>query len=140
MMELEVQFQVMAMSIFFGMYLKGSWDFFDCLTGKKVILKIPFEIIFFSLNFALYFYFLFILNNAVFNIYLIFGVFIGVFIHHRFYSPKFLKVYHLIFGKLSAIINKRKEQRKVKRFGKNKKRKTRKKNNKQNNILSYPDR
>ena len=71
MMELEVQFQVMAMSIFFGMYLKGSWDFFDCLTGKKVILKIPFEIIFFGLNLALYFYFLFILNNAVFNIYLI---------------------------------------------------------------------
>lgn len=121
-MQLEVQFQIFFMSILFGMYLLSFWQFFNRLFLNKIIIRFFFELFFFVCNFLLYYFFLFKLNGGVFNLYLIFGLFTGIFIHQKFYAPKILPYYEFILGKINVIISKVKKR--WKRHGKNKKRKT----------------
>ena len=120
-MELEVQFQVFFMSILFGMYLLSFWQFFDILFKNKFITRFFFETLFFTFNFLFYYYLLFKLNAGIFNIYLPLALFIGFFIHQKFYAPKILLFYKCIFQKIHAIISKVKKG--MKKNGKNKKRK-----------------
>lgn len=120
MIELEVQFQIFFMSILFGMYLLSSWQFLNRLFKDKIFIRFFFELPFFVFNFLLYYFFLFKLDGGIFNIYLLLGLFIGFFIHQKFYAPKILLFYECIFQKMHAIIIKIKGR---KRYGKNKKRK-----------------
>lgn len=120
MIELEVQFQIFFMSILFGMYLLSSWQFLNRLFKDKIFIRFFFELPFFVFNFLLYYFFLFKLDGGIFNIYLLLGLFIGFFIHQKFYAPKILLFYECIFQKMRAIIIKIKGR---KRYGKNKKRK-----------------
>ena len=125
MMELEVQFQVLFMSILFGMYLLSFWQLLNRIFYKKTILRFFFELPFFTINFLLYYFLLFKLNNGVFNIYLLLGLFIGFYIHQKFYASKILLYYEFILKKFNDII------KKSKRWiphGKNKKRKKFQKN------------
>ena len=125
MMELEVQFQVLFMSILFGMYLLSFWQLLNRIFYKKTILRFFFELPFFTVNFLLYYFLLFKLNNGVFNIYLLLGLFIGFYIHQKFYASKILLYYEFILKKFNDII------KKSKRWiphGKNKKRKKFQKN------------
>ena len=124
-MELEVQFQVLFMSILFGMYLLSFWQLLNRIFYKKTILRFFFELPFFTINFLLYYFLLFKLNNGVFNIYLLLGLFIGFYIHQKFYASKILLYYEFILKKFNDII------KKSKRWiphGKNKKRKKFQKN------------
>ena len=124
-MELEVQFQVLFMSILFGMYLLSFWQLLNRIFYKKTILRFFFELPFFTVNFLLYYFLLFKLNNGVFNIYLLLGLFIGFYIHQKFYASKILLYYEFILKKFNDII------KKSKRWiphGKNKKRKKFQKN------------
>ena len=124
-MELEVQFQVLFMSILFGMYLLSFWQLLNRIFYKKTILRFFFELPFFTVNFLLYYFLLFKLNNGVFNIYLLLGLFIGFYIHQKFYASKILLYYEFILEKFNDII------KKSKRWiphGKNKKRKKFQKN------------
>lgn len=124
-MELEVQFQVFFMSILFGMYLLSFWQLLNRIFYKKTILRFFFELPFFTVNFLLYYFLLFKLNNGVFNIYLLLGLFIGFYIHQKFYASKILLYYEFILKKFNDII------KKSKRWiphGKNKKRKKFQKN------------
>lgn len=119
-MELEVQFQVFFMSILFGMYLLSFWQFLDKLFYRKIIIRFFFELPFFVLNFLFYYYILFKLNGGLFNIYLLLGLFIGFYLHQKFYAHKILAFYEFILQKLNAIIIKNKKRC---YHGKNKKRK-----------------
>lgn len=121
MMELEVQFQVFFMSIIFGMYLLSFWQFLNRIFYKKIIIRFFFELPFFIFNFLFYYYLLFNLNGGIFNIYFILALFIGFFIHQKFYAPKILLFYEFILNKFNDIIKKRKKR--WKKYGKNKKRK-----------------
>lgn len=125
MMELEVQFQVFFMTILFGMYLLSFWQLLNKVFQKKIILRFFFELPFFILNALFYYFLLFKLNGGIFNIYLILALFIGFYIHQKFYAPKILLYYEFILKKFNAIINKKKKRRKTN--GKNKKRKKHKK-------------
>ena len=122
MMELEVQFQIFFMSILFGMYLLSFWQLFNRLFLKKIIIRFFFELLFFVFNFLLYYFILFKLNGGIFNLYLIFGLFIGIFIYQKLYAPKILPCYEFILKKINGIMYKVKKR--WKRHGKNKKRKT----------------
>ncbi len=121
MMELEVQFQVFFMSILFGMYFLCFWQFLNRIFLYKYVIRFFFELLFFVFNFLFYYFLLFKLNGGIFNIYLLIGVFIGFFIHHKFYASKFLAFYEFILCKITAIIKKIKPR--WKKHGKNKKRK-----------------
>ena len=125
MMELEVQFQVFFMTILFGMYLLSFWQLLNKVFQNKIILRFFFELPFFILNALLYYFLLFKLNGGIFNIYLILAIFIGFFIHQKFYAPKILLYYEFILKKFNGIIKKKKKRR-IKN-GKNKKRKKHKK-------------
>lgn len=105
-MELEVQFQIFFMSILFGMYLLSSWQFLNRVFLKKIIIRFFFELLFFVFNFIFYYFLLFRLNGGLFSIYLLLGLFIGFFIHQKFYAPKILLFYECILSKISAIIRK----------------------------------
>jgi len=120
MMELEVQFQIFFMSILFGMYLLSSWQFLNRVFLNKIYIRFFFELLFFIINFLFYYFLLFKLNGGIFNVYLLFGLFIGFFIHQKFYAPKILLLYEVVLKRFSAIINKVKKRRI--RHGKNKKR------------------
>lgn len=120
MMELEVQFQVFFMSIIFGMYLLSFWQLLDRIFKNKKIIRFFFELPFFILNALLYYFFLFKLNNGVFNIYLPLGLVIGFYIHQKFYATKILLFYEFILKKINAII---KASKRWILSGKNKKRK-----------------
>lgn len=124
-MELEVQFQVFFMSILFGMYLLSFWQFLDKLFSNKIIIRFFFELPFFVLNFLFYYYILFKLNGGLFNIYLLIGIFIGFYLHQKFYATKILAFYEFILNKLNGIIIKIKKRCK---YGKNTKRKKHQKN------------
>ena len=124
-MELEVQFQVFFMTILFGMYILSFWQLLNKVFQKKIILRFFFELPFFILNALFYYFLLFKLNGGIFNIYLILALFIGFYIHQKFYAPKILLYYEFILKKFNAIINKKKKRRKTN--GKNKKRKKHKK-------------
>lgn len=121
MMELEVQFQIFFMSILFGMYLLSSWQFLNRIFYQKIFVRCFFELPFFVANFLFYYFLLFKLNGGIFNIYLLFGLFIGFFLHQKFYAPKFLLLYECILKKINDIILKIKKR--CMRNGKNKKRK-----------------
>ncbi len=123
-MELEVQFQVFFMTILFGMYLLSFWQLLNKFFQNKII-RFFFELPFFILNALLYYFLLFKLNGGIFNIYLILAVFIGFFIHQKFYAPKILLYYEFILKKFNAIMKKKKKRRITN--GKNKKRKKYKK-------------
>lgn len=120
-MQLEVQFQIFFMSILFGMYLLLFWQLFNRLFLKAKLLRFPFETLFFTINFLFFYFLLFKLNGGVFNIYLIFGLFIGFFLHQKFYAPKILPYYEFIFKKVNAIMITVKKR--WNNHGKNKKRK-----------------
>ena len=125
MMELEVQFQVLFMSILFGMYLLSFWQLLNRFFYQKTVLRFFFELPFFIVNFLLYYFLLFKLNNGIFNIYLLLGLFVGFYIHQKFYASKILLFYEFILKKFNDII------KKSKRWiphGKNKKRKKFQKN------------
>lgn len=126
MMELEVQFQVFFMTILFGMYLLSLYQFCNKLFLKNIVIRFFFELPFFTLNFLFYYYLLFKLNGGIFNIYLILALLIGIYIHQKFYAPKFLSYYDSISNKFNAIIQLKKTRRLT--HGKNKKRKKRFKN------------
>lgn len=126
MMELEVQFQVFFMSILFGMYLLSFYQLLNKFLFTKKVIRFFFELPFFVFNFLFYYFLLFKLNSGVFNIYLIPAIFIGFYIHQKFYAPKILLYYEFILNKFNAIIQKRKTRRT--KNGKNKKRKKHPKN------------
>lgn len=119
-MELEVQFQIFFMSILFGMYLLSSWQFLNRVFLNKKIIRFFFELLFFIFNFLFYYFLLFKLNGGIFNIYLLLGLFIGLFIHQKFYAPKILLFYEFILRKIHVIIINIKKR--WKKHGKNKKR------------------
>ena len=127
MMELEVQFQILFVSILFGMYLLSFWQLLNRIFLKKIIIRFFFELPFFILNFLFYYFLLFKLNGGVFNIYLLLGIFIGFFIHQKFYASKILLFYEFILNKVNGIIKNIKMR--CKKYGKNKKRKKHKKTN-----------
>lgn len=121
-MELEVQFQIFFMSILFGMYLLSSWQFLNRVFLNKIILRFFFELLFFVFNFLFYYFLLFKLNGGLFNIYLLLGLFIGFFIHQKFYAPKILLFYEFILKKIRAIMIKIFKRRK--KHGKKKRKKS----------------
>lgn len=125
MMSLEVQFQIFFMSILFGMYLLSFWQLLNRIFINAIITRFLFELVFFVLNFLLYYVLLFNLNGGVFNLYLVLGLFIGFFLHQKFYAPKILPYYEFILKKINDIIKKTKS--KVIKNGKSKKRKKSKK-------------
>ena len=104
MMELEVQFQVFFMSIIFGMYLLSFWQFLNRIFLKKIIIRFFFELPFFIFNFLFYYYILFKLNGGVFNIYIVLALFIGFFIHQKFYAPKFLLFWTFKPQKICSVL------------------------------------
>jgi len=125
-MELEVQFQIFFMSILFGMYLLSSWQFLNRVFLRKIIIRFFFELLFFIFNFLFYYFLLFKLNGGLFNIYLLLGLFIGFFIHQKFYAPKILLFYEFILKKINDI---------MKKIFKGRKKHGKKKRKKSNEIL-----
>ena len=103
-MELEVQFQIFFMTILFGMYLLSFWQLLNRIFLNKIIIRFFFELPFFIFNFLFYYFLLFQLNGGLFNIFLLLGLFIGFFIHQKFYASKFLSMYEFILKKINAIM------------------------------------
>lgn len=125
-MSIEVQIQLIVMSIMFGFIFMIFYSFMNEIFYKskfRIIIELPF----FLLSTIIYFYLLYIINDGFLNIYLILFIFIGVIIYYAFYYPYFLYRYVKIHKKLILILNKhviikiekiRKKWKEKKKYGK----------------------
>jgi len=116
-MSIEVQIQLMVMSILFGFIFMIIYSFFNELFYKnrfRIIIELPL----FVFGTLLYFFFLYKINGGFLNIYLILFILIGILIYTLFYIKLFLFKYTIIHKKIilffnkHAIIKKKKERKK----------------------------
>ncbi len=104
-MSLSQQFQIIIFSFLFGIFFLAVYDLFNRLfykiKGKFV--RFVFELILFSLLSTIYFFILFVINDAVLTIYLPLSLIIGGLFYFKFLSFPLLKLYESI---IKSIKNK----------------------------------
>lgn len=138
-MNLNEQFQVIIVSILFGIIFMIFYEFVNKLTYNKKgkIIRFIIELIYFLFMSLLFFIILLYINDAVFNIFIILFLFIGIIIYLLLFQIYFQKLYAFIFSflknKYNKVINPIKEKfaiiNKKKKVKKHEKNKRSKKNN-----------
>ena len=105
-MSLSQQFQIIIFSFLFGIFFLAVYDLFNRLfykiKGKFV--RVVFELILFSLLSTIYFFILFIINDAVLTIYLPLSLIIGGLFYFKFLSFPLLTLYESIIKKIKNRI------------------------------------
>lgn len=110
MIELEVQFQIVFLSIIFGMVATNLYKFIDIILGKSKVFRLFIELCFFLTISVFYYYFIFIINNGILSIYMPVCLLGGYYIHMRFYDKYFSCVYEYLFSKFHSIIEKKRDR------------------------------
>ena len=110
MIELETQFQIVILSILFGMIGTNLYSLITSIFRNSKVFKAILELCFF-ITFAIsYYYFIYILNNGILNVYMPVFLLVGYYLHMKFYDKHFSFVYNCLFQKFSSIIKKRKDR------------------------------
>lgn len=116
-MSIEVQIQLIIMSILFGFIFMIFYSFINEIFYKSKI-RIFFELPLFLIGTITYYILIYKINGGFLNIYLILFLLIGILLYQSFYSKLFLYKYvniHkkiIFFLKKHAIIKKKKERKK----------------------------
>ena len=94
-MSLELQFQVIIFSFLFGVIFLAIYQLFNIIFYrlKGTLIRFVFEIILFGFCVTVYFIILFIINNAILNIYLPLFILLGAIFYQKYLSFPFLLVY-----------------------------------------------
>ncbi len=107
-MNLGQQFQVILFSLLFGMIFLACYDIFNRtfykIRGKLV--RFVLELIFFSVLSTIYFFILFLINDAILSIYMPLFLILGGFIYMKFLSFPLLCIYEKIVGKIEHKLSK----------------------------------
>lgn len=101
-MDLNVQFQVILVSYFYGFFFMLCYDLFNRIfySKKGKLIRLIFELIFF-LSFTLLFFIIMLLTcNAYFNIFIILFLLLGVISYILIIQPYFLKYYDVLVNKV----------------------------------------
>jgi len=106
-LELEVQFQLVIVSVVYMMIFTNIYTFIDIVLRKIKVVLIP---IYFLLSSVLYYFIVYKISNGVLSIYLPICLVLGYYLHMKFYDKYFSCIYNYLFSKLSSIINVRKDR------------------------------
>lgn len=101
-MSLSQQFQIIIFSFLFGIFFLAVYDLFNRLFYKikGKLVRFVFELILFSLLATIYFFILFMINDAVLTIYLPLSLILGGLFYFKFLSFPLLKLYESIIKKI----------------------------------------
>ena len=118
-MSIEVQIQLIVMSVLFGFIFMTIYSFFNELLFKNK-LRILIEIPLFLIGTIIYFYLIYFINGGLLNIYMFLFLLFGVLIYQMFYSKFFLCIYANIHKKIILFFNKHViiKKKKVRKYGK----------------------
>ena len=83
-MSIEVQIQLIVMSVLFGFIFMAIYSFFNELLFKNK-LRILIEIPLFLIGTIIYFYLIYFINGGLLNIYMLLFLLLGVLIYQIFY-------------------------------------------------------
>lgn len=114
MIELEVQFQIVVVSIVFGMVFTNLYTFLDIFLGKSKVFRSMIELCFFLIVSILYYMLIYKINKGMLSIYMPVCLGLGYFLHMRFYDKHFSCLYKYLFSLTCSIINKKKDRWKKK--------------------------
>lgn len=110
MIELEVQFQIVVVSVVFGMICTNLYTFLNIWLGKSKVFRSMCELCFFLSISSVYYYIVFKINKGILSIYMPICLFVGYYLHMRFYDKYFSCFYQYLFSSFHSIIIKRKER------------------------------
>ena len=97
-MSLELQFQVIIFSFLFGVIFLAIYQLFNIIFYrlKGTLIRFVFEIILFGFCVTVYFIILFIINNAILNIYLPLFIILGAIFYQKYLSFPFFFFFYKI--------------------------------------------
>lgn len=101
-MSLSEQFQIIVFSFLFGIFFLACYHFFNAFLykAKGTIFRLLLEILFFGSMVTIYFFILFLINDARMSIYLPIFFLLGCYIYYKYMSFPFLVLYEKIKGKM----------------------------------------
>ena len=104
-LELEEQFKLVITSIVFAMMVTNLYTFIDIVFSKVKSLLFIFSVLFLSFSSIVYYVIIYSISHGVLSVYIPISLFIGYYIHMRFYDKYFSCLYNYLFCGLSSIIN-----------------------------------
>ena len=110
MIELEVQFQIVIVSVVFGMIFTNLYSFIDIMLNKSKVFRGLIELCFFLSGAIGYYSIIYIINNGALSVYMPVCLLFGRYLHKRFYDKYFSSLYKYIFSRFHSIIEKRKRK------------------------------
>lgn len=110
MIELEVQFKLVIISVFYSMIFTNLYTFFDIALRKSKIFRFLIINGYFLFATSLYYFLIYIINRGILNVYLPISLVLGYYLHMRYYDKYFSCLYKYVFSKIHSIIDKRKEK------------------------------
>lgn len=110
MIELETQFQIVFVSILFGMVVTNIDTFIRSILRNSKVIKFFLELCFFIFVSIFYYYLIYVLNKGILSIYLPVFLILGVYLHLKFYDKHFSYAYDCLLKKISSIIKKKKDR------------------------------
>ena len=104
-LELEVQFQLVIVSIIFSMIVTNIYTFIEILLQKIKLVKNLITLSFFPFVTGVYYLIIYKISEGILSIYLVASLVLGYVLHMRFYDKYFSCLYNYLFLKISSIIN-----------------------------------
>lgn len=105
-MNLNVQFQVILVSYFYGFFFMIQFDIFNRLFyyKKGKFIRLLFEIIFYVFNALIYFILMLKTNNAIFNIFSLLFISFGIISYLILLQKYILKYLNYLFNKVAKKV------------------------------------
>lgn len=110
MIELETQFQIIFLSILFGIISAMIFSFLSTMLKNSKVIRAILELCFFPFFSIFYYYLIYLINNGVLSIYMPVFIILGIYLYKKFYDKHFSYVYDCLFKKVSSIIKIRKDR------------------------------
>lgn len=108
MIELEIQFQLIIVSVISGMLVTNLYTLVDILLRNSKIIRFFVELSYFVVATIIYYFVIYKISNGVLTVYLPICLIGGCWLHMRFYDKHFSCLYKYLFSKFHSIIDSRK--------------------------------
>jgi hypothetical protein len=119
MIELEVQFKLIGLSVLFAMVFTNLYTLVDIGLRKSKIVRFFVMTSYFALASIFYYYIIYKISKGMLSIYLPVSLGVGYYLHMRFYDKYFSCIYNYWFSRISSIIKTRKDRCKKRWIGHN---------------------
>lgn len=110
MIELEVQFKIVIVSVLFSMLFTNLYTMINIMLRNSKVVRGIFELCFFLITSIAYYLIIYKINKGILNIYMPICLIFGWYIHMRFYDKYFSCLYKYIFSKFHSIIDKKRSK------------------------------